>query len=590
MRQSGPTLARDLAYVALTVMDEGLFVAQDERFVFANPALPALLGYTHEEFVGLPFAEVVAPSLLPLWKERFHTCIAARPMAEEPPRRYEVQFRKRDGRLIWLEMSARPVEFHGRRAMLGILRDIGARKAAEASRALLSAVVEHSDDAIITKTLEGVITSWNRGAERLFGYTLEEVIGRNVTLLLPEGQQDEEPAILERLRRGERIDHYQTRRRRKDGTLIDVSLTASPIRDAQGTIIGAFKIVRDISERIRLEQELRASEQLFRVFVNAAPVMMWMTDENHRAIMFNDGWLEFTGHTLEQELAIEWTEQDIHREDRAHRLATYDRNFKDRSRFVHQYRLRNPNGEYRWIEEVAIPRYALDGGYAGHIGCCVDVTARKAQEEQLNTALREKEMLLKEVYHRVKNNLQVIQSLLNLQARTLPNEAARTPVLETAARVRAMALVHEKLYQSGNLGDIALPDYVRDLLRQLADSGAAAERGITLEADIAPIEVGLDTAIPLGLLLNELVSNSLKHAFPDGRGGEVRVTLQPDGGGMTLAVADNGVGLPPGLNLAQVPSLGLKLATSLAIQLGGTLLIRSESGAHFSVTIPLSVT
>ena len=119
----------------------------------------------------------------------------------------------------------------------------------------LAAIVESSDDAIISKTLEGVITSWNGGAERLFGYTAEEVIGKSVTLLIPPSQIDEEPTILEKLRRGERIDHYETVRVRKDGTVLHVSLTVSPIKDGVGTIIGASKIARDITQRKREEEE-----------------------------------------------------------------------------------------------------------------------------------------------------------------------------------------------------------------------------------------------------------------------------------------------------------------------------------------------
>src|SRR6202011_2048598 len=136
-------------------------------------------------------------------------------------------------------------------------------------------VVASSDDAIITKTLDGIITSWNRGAQSMFGYVAEEVIGQPVTLLIPPDHLDEEPTILQRLRRGERIEHYETIRRRKDGTLLNVSLSVSPMRDNRGKIVGASKIARDVTHQKRAQEAIRSSEARFRVMADSAPVLIW---------------------------------------------------------------------------------------------------------------------------------------------------------------------------------------------------------------------------------------------------------------------------------------------------------------------------
>ena len=150
---------------------------------------------------------------------------------------------------------------------VNMLIDISDRKRADVDAQRLASIVESSDDAIISKDLDGIITSWNCGAERLFGYTAEEVIGKPVTILIPEDRMNEEPEILERIRRGERIDHYDTVRRRKDGSLIDISLTVSPLKDADGRIIGASKIARDITERKRAQeqQKLLVNEMQHRI-------------------------------------------------------------------------------------------------------------------------------------------------------------------------------------------------------------------------------------------------------------------------------------------------------------------------------------
>lgn len=168
----------------------------------------------------------------------------------------EVVGRRKDGTLFPMELSVSEVNLANRRMFTGFVRDITERKAAEKALAYYAVLVESSDDAIIGKTLEGHITSWNNGAEQVFGYSKEEVIGKPIAILIPEERQTEEPDILARIRRGESVDHFETVRRRKDGRLIDISVTVSPIRDSQGNIIGASKVARDITERKRLEKEI----------------------------------------------------------------------------------------------------------------------------------------------------------------------------------------------------------------------------------------------------------------------------------------------------------------------------------------------
>jgi PAS domain S-box-containing protein len=200
---------------------------------------------------------------------------------------------------------------------------------ADELRNRLAAIVTSSDDAIISKTLQGVIVTWNEGATRMFGYTAAEVVGRPITILIPPDRLDEEPAILERLRRGERVDHYETVRVRKDGTLLNISLTISPIRNAAGEIVGASKIARDITQQKRIEEALRVSNERFRLMANTAPVLIWMADGSKSRTWFNRGWLEFTGRSPEEEAGFGWT-QGVHEDDLAHCLQSYAEGFDTR--------------------------------------------------------------------------------------------------------------------------------------------------------------------------------------------------------------------------------------------------------------------
>jgi PAS domain S-box-containing protein len=214
-----------------------------------------------------------------------------------------------------------------------------------------------------------------------------------------------------------------------------------------------------------------------------------------------------------------------------------------------------------------------------------DITERKQAEKDMQASLREKDSLLKEIHHRVKNNLQIVSSLLNLQSVRLDNHIAKAALKDTQNRVRSMALIHEHLYRSENLAAVNMSAYLRQLCSQLLRALVAPPSNIQLHLDLAPVHLGIDQAIPCGLLVNELVSNSFKHAFPEGRSGEVRIELQPMDGGSShrLAVSDNGVGLPANFTTHKLASLGLRLATDLSRQIGGQLKISHIPTTRFEV-------
>jgi two-component sensor histidine kinase/CheY-like chemotaxis protein len=215
------------------------------------------------------------------------------------------------------------------------------------------------------------------------------------------------------------------------------------------------------------------------------------------------------------------------------------------------------------------------------------LAALRKAETRLRASLREKEILLQEVHHRVKNNLQVIASLLRLQASTIADPALHELFRESQNRVHAMALVHEQLYQALDLAQVDFAAYLRELATSVLRSYETqfAQVGLAFDADTV-VALGIDTAIPLGLILTELVSNSLKHAFPDGRTGTLTVGLHADAATVTLKVRDDGVGLPGSFDLQTAGSLGLQLVGDLAEQLGGTVTINRGGGTAFQIHIP----
>lgn len=250
-----PGDVRDLRFAAIweTASDAMALSDADGIVLDANPAYCLLYGRRREEVVGRCFSIVFPPERREWVEEQYRATFGQ----ADPPPAVETTVRRADGAEMWVEARATfLMDADGNRtAMLSVIRDITERKRAEEMRARLAAIVESSDDAIVSKDLDGVIMTWNAGAERLFGYSAADAVGRPITIVIPPDRLDEEPEILGRIRRGERIDHFETVRQRKDGTLLDISLTVSPIIDGSGTVVGASKIARDITERRMLERQ-----------------------------------------------------------------------------------------------------------------------------------------------------------------------------------------------------------------------------------------------------------------------------------------------------------------------------------------------
>jgi PAS domain S-box-containing protein len=305
---------------------------------FVNQAYLEFLGVSEAEVLGDKWAEFVHPEDREDYVNAYHESVSRRGRFEA-----EFRFRRRDGEYRWMRAVGMP-RFEGGefKGYVGSSFEIHERKLAEAAMAQMAAIVESSDDAIISKDLNGIITSWNKGAEKLFGYAAAEAIGKPVTILIPPGRLNEEPYILEHLRRGERVDHYETVRRRKDGSEIDISLTVSPVGDKSGKVIGASKIARDISSRRQAEERLKealAREREAR-------------GEAERANRSKDEFIALVSHELRSPInaILGWTH--------ALREKRHDEQLFDRSTEVIE---RNARTQLRLVEDLMDTAAAISG-------------------------------------------------------------------------------------------------------------------------------------------------------------------------------------------------------------------------------------
>jgi two-component system, sensor histidine kinase PdtaS len=326
-------------------------------------------------------------------------------------------------------------------------------------RALLAAIVDSSDDAILSKTLDGYITSWNKGAERLYGYSPAEIVGKHVSALAPPESPDEIPGIMDRIRAGEQIDHYETVRVKKDGTRMYVSVTISPIKDEKGVIVGASAVARDVTDR-------------------------------------------------------------------------------------------------RTIEELN------------------------------RLQLKEKELLLQEVHHRVKNNLQVISSLLDLRSRSINDKTLQAVFSESVDRIRAMSLIHESLYKTEELSRIDFNRYLTNLTQQLFRTRESSQN-ITFAMTGDKYFLPVSTAVPLGLVMNELITNALKYAFVNIQVGNISIDVRLNDQTATIIFADDGVGMPKEIKFATAQSFGFRIVKLLIAQLEGSIESLEGRGTKYKILFPI---
>ena len=437
------------------------------------------------------------------------------------------------------------------------------------------------DYAIYMLDAQGHVTTWNADAERIKGYRANEAIGRFFgQFFIPEEVLEGVPERELELAAREGLFEIEAWRQRKDGSRFWASVLLTAIRNEANELIGFAKVMRDLTH-------VRRQQDLLQRVTELAPCGMLLVDSHGQIEMVNAETERIFGYPR-NELLGQPLEILLPMRSRHGHVGLRQGFLKMASTRVmgvgqDLYGLRKGGEEFP-VEIGLSPIESSDG--ISTLATIFDITARRLQQQETERALAEKETLLREVYHRVKNNLQVVQSLLTLQRQTLPEGPAREALQETVQRVRAMALVHEKLYQSGNLAAVSLAVYVRDLIKQIGEAHSGDNRSVRMTSNIPPIETGLDNAVPFGLLLTELISNCMKHAFPRRLSGEIRVSVVRHENGDLLTVEDNGVGFPAGFDPNETTAtMGLQLASGLARQLGGRLTAATASGAVVSALL-----
>ena len=551
------------------------------RAIYVSPAYEAIWGRPVAQLYANPADWIDA--LHPEDRERVTETF----FQEAAAGRYDAEYRIRrpDGSERRIHDRGFPIRDDGGRIyrIAGIAEDITARREAEQALKLAQFAMDRAGDSVFWLDSRSRFLYVNDAVCRSLGYSREELLTMGMPDIDPGMPQGACDNVWSDIRR-ERALALESRLRRADGTTFPVEISANYLEfDGKEYNVA---IARDISERKRVEDELRRRSTEQEALLNTIPALVCFKDPELRYVAVNLAFADFVG--LEAEQLIGKTDQALFPEPVARLFETGDREVLDSGAAIRglEQQLCGTDGcPTGWFATSKTPLNGPDGRLMGLVGISVDITAQKQAEERSVASLREKEVLLREVHHRVKNNMQVISSLLQLQAQTIKSHAdpgTLSALQESQNRVRSMALVHERLYRSTDLARVDFRDYLRNLSRDLLVAYGVDEARVRLELSGEAIQLSIDQAVPCALLASELISNSLKHGFPDGRRGHIRLTLErPEAARVELAVQDDGVGIPAALDWQHSASLGLRLVHTLARQLGAELRLERDAGTCF---------
>jgi PAS domain S-box-containing protein len=443
-------------------------------------------------------------------------------------------------------------------------------------------IVENAPFGITRSTREGKLHSVNPALASILKYDsaeeLMETINRSSIqeVLFPEPSERE--PLVENVFDCDSWYLFNNRLRCKDGSFVTCRVHSRRILDEDGQASEFESYQENITDKLEAEQALRESEEKFRVLAETSPVAIGLYKREH--ITYANPAMErlfgYSADDLGRMNFLEWVHEDSKGLVRSRAQA-----WLAGESVPGQYEIKcvTKDGEERDVL-VSAGTMSHQGNLSG-VASFLDITERKRSEELVRASLAEKEVLLKEIHHRVKNNLQVVSSLLFLQSQKFSDPELQTCFLESQSRICSMALAHEQLYQSKNLAEVSIKSYLENLVKQLQQVFPSPEQEVDCRLAVEDLELDIEKVVPCGLLVTELLSNAYKHAFADGRSGQIEISLQSSNGQIELAVADDGVGLPAEFDYRQAKTLGLQLVTALVNQLNGTLELERNNGTRF---------
>lgn len=571
----------------LRSIGDGVIATDGEALVtFMNPMAEQLTGWARAEATGRPVQEV-----FPIFNER------TRHRAANPVERVlregivvglanHTVLVARDGVEHPIDDCGAPIKDDAGQVLGAVLvfRDVTEQRGAENQRQWLAAIVESSDDGIVGKNLNGIVTSWNAAAERIYGYTAAEMIGQSKSKVIPADLPDELSTILSHIKAGERIEHYETARIRKDGRRITLSISVSPIRDPYGEVIGAATIARDITEQKAHEEELqRLLEQLTEQARLLDMAHVIICDPESRITYWNSGAERLYGFTKEE--AVGRTSHDLLQTRFPVSAQATDEALREHGEWSGELVHTRRDGTKVVVASHQVLHRSAAGVPLAILEVNNDITEAKRAERRIVSLNAQLQRAMLETHHRVKNNLQLITAMVDM---TLMEGREAVPASEVARindHVRLLAAVHDVLteLERDRQGTASVP--ARVVLNRLVPLLRAAATQHTIEYEAhADAQLSMRQATAIAIVTNELVANALKH----GRS-RVEIDFDCQDGRCTLTVTDNGPGFPAGFDPERDANVGLELVLMLCRwDVGGEVRFDSapDGGGRVTLVFP----
>ena len=447
------------------------------------------------------------------------------------------------------------------------------------------ALLDQSNDSIFLLEMPScLIADVNKSGRDQLGYTQSEMRDMSINdFVIPWEVDQMEKIFSDLMKNREARDRKNVITTFLKSNLEEIPVEISISLVEFGDNFYAVMVARDITERMEAEKAVMQSEEKYRALFEYSPDFIILITPGGEIIDINKSTKKFVNLSKAELIGKSILKLGVLFEDDIKEFIEIGHELiNGESIEPFEFNVIDKNGQICWMEAHLSLLEKGRGDTAIQV-ILHNITKRKNYEKQIKQSLNEKEVLLKEIHHRVKNNLQIISSLLNLQSRYIKDENAIGVFKESQNRIKSMALIHEKLYQSEDITKIDFAEYIRSLTFHLFRSYSIDQSAVRLSINFEGVLFDIDTSIPCGLIINELISNSLKYAFPGGRKGKISVDIQLDGEKCVLIISDDGVGFPEGLDFQNTETLGLRLVNILVSQINGVITLDKHEGTSFKI-------
>jgi len=566
-----------------------LVINRDYIITDINNTKLLLNGYNREEVVGKHCYEILHGFDEPCKRHKIN-CRLHEVFKIGLPVNLKHNHLKKDGKKINVNILFSPLKdekgnvTHVIEAVRDISDLLDTQKALKESEDRFKLFFENEPEYCYMISPDGKILDINDSALKILGYKKEELLGKPLlTSIYPPSTHQRMNAIFSEWKHTGEINNVKVKIKTKFNEIRTVLLSAGSIKDAAGNIICSISVQKDITEYEKTQQSLILSQQkYFELFDNmSSGVAVYEAMDNGNDFIFKD--FNKAGEIIEkikkEELIGKRVTEIFPGVKEFGLFDVFRKVWKTGKAEHHPASFYRDNRISGWRENFV---YKLPSGEI--VAVYNDTTEKREAEEQIKKDLQEKIVLLQEIHHRVKNNMQIISSLLSIQSAHIKDKKIRTLFYESRNRIHTMALIHEQLYGTDDLSSIDIKEYVKTAVHHLFSSYSIDPARIKLRYDMIDMKFDINIAIPLGLIINELVTNSIKHAFPENRKGEIRIGFRILNNIYELLVCDNGIGLSSEIKIEETTSLGLQLVNVLVKQINGKIKIIRKKGARFIIT------